>query len=158
MAMKKYAEYTRQLRALGREAVRIQKAADRVYAKGCAEIIAELKAGMLGKWVCLREPVSSASGMTELSLHHISNIEIYGTYCNDNKLIHINNDDSRLFHFYPGKVKPNVSRYWYEGNYIDLYIEKDFSLWYSYDEILFEDYSRNKYVKKALKYMENNKL
>lgn len=158
MAMKKYAKYTKKLRALGREAVRIQKEADKVYARGCTEVIAEIKARMEGKWVCLRKPYTIEPGMTVLSLYHVSDVEIFGTYYNDNKLIHINIDDSRLFHFYPGKVKPNVSRYWYEENYIGLYIEKDLSLWYSYDEILFEDYSRNKYVKKALKYMENNKL
>jgi len=156
--MKKYAKYTKKLRALGREAVRIQKEADKVYARGCTEVIAEIKARMEGKWVCLRKPYTIEPGMTVLSLYHVSDVEIFGTYYNDNKLIHINIDDSRLFHFYPGKVKPNVSRYWYEENYIGLYIEKDLSLWYSYDEILFEDYSRNKYVKKALKYMENNKL
>lgn len=66
MAMKKYAKYTKKLRALGREAVRIQKEADKVYARGCTEVIAEIKARMEGKWVCLRELDTSYSGIIKI--------------------------------------------------------------------------------------------
>ena len=159
MAMKKYAKYTKKLRALECEAVRIQKEADKVYARGCTEVIAEIKARMEGKWVCLRKPDTSDSGMTVLSLYHVSGVEIFGTYYNDCTLVHINIDDSRMFKYYSSKViKPETKIFLVEGSYLSLYIEKDFSLWYCYDDIPFEELSCDKYVKKALKYMEDNKL
>lgn len=170
MAMNKYAEYTKQLRALGREAVRIQKEADRVYAKGCTLVTKNLKESGIGKWVCTRDPYITPTGITELFLLHVTGVKACGTYGLEYRCIELSYNSCLLFRFELKKNTPAVFPPWYINKHVNpmipyngkgkeyLYVKKDFSLWITETETSFNDLSHNRYVKKALKYMEDNKL
>lgn len=168
MAMKKYAEYTKQLRALGREAVRIQKAADRVYARGCILVTKNLKESLIGKWVCSSDPYITPTGITELFLLHVTDVKSSGTYSLEYRCLELSYNSCLLFRFEIGKKNPEVFPPWYVNKHVNpmipyngkgkeyLYVKKDFSLWITKTETSFNDLSHNRYVEKALKYMQNN--
>lgn len=156
MAMNKYAEYTKQLRALGREAVRIQKAADRVYARGCAEVVNTLKDSLVGRWACLFSPAEYEPGTTEVALYRITSVRLNGYYRSEYRIVRFAYDRVATFHY--GKNQDVCVAETLGHGYLSMYVERDFTLWDYSTEEPFEDFTKNKYVKKALKYMEDNKL